>query len=124
MGGGDHEGDAASTRLHVRVGHSPGGVFKLRHVGDLVDRVRVGDDVVEGFVEGWARVAVLAGQRSDARFYELAPDPGARAELLGEGGFFVRGGFRIVEAIRTAKRSRAMWKGFVALSRPVADPRP
>lgn len=124
MTGAVHEGETASTRLHARVGHSPGGVFKLRHVGLLVDGARVGDNVVEGFLDGWERVAVLAGQGADARFFELAPDPGACAELLGEGGFFLRGGFRIVEEIRTAKKSRAVWRAFVPRSRTVADPLP
>lgn len=103
------------TRLHVRVGHGLQGVFKLRYAGDLADRVRVDHNVVEGYVDRWERIAVLAGKQDAARFYELAPDPGANAELLGEGGFFVRGGFRIVVAIRTAKRSRAMWKAFEAV---------
>ena len=101
------------TRLHVRVGHSPEGVFKLARASELVRRVRGGGNVVEGYLDRWERVAVLSGKQDGARFYELAPDPCANSELLGEGGFFVRGGFRIVDAIRTAKKSRAMWKAFV-----------
>lgn len=109
------EGAAPPERIVVRVGHGPEGVFKLRHPGELEGLVRVaGTNIVEGHLDAWTRIAVLAGKDDEARFYELAPDPGANATLSGEGGFFVRGGFKVVEAIRTGKKSRARWKEFEA----------
>lgn len=100
------------TRLVVRMGHGPEGALKLARVGELADVVRVGGNVVEGHLDTWKRVAVLVGAGEDARFYELAPAPGANETLAGAGGFFVRGGFKIVQAIHTAKKSRALWGDF------------
>lgn len=109
------EGAAPPERIVARVGHGPEGVFKLSHPGTLEGLVRIaGSNVVEGHLDVWTRLAVLAGQGDEARFYELAPEPGANATLTGEGGFFVRGGFKVVEAIRTGKKSRARWKDFEA----------
>lgn len=107
------ERDPRPERVVVRVGHGPEGVFKLKHPGPLEGLTRVaGSNVVEGHLEGWTRIAVLAGKRDGARFYVLAPEPGANATLAAEGGFFIRGGFKIVEAIRAGKQSRACWKAF------------
>ncbi|MEZ4394062.1 MAG: hypothetical protein R3A48_23555 [Polyangiales bacterium] len=107
------EREAPPERVVVRVDQGPDGVFRLKHAGALEGLTRVaGSTVVEGHLDGWSRVAVLAGAGPDACFYALAPEPGANATLAAEGGFFVRGGFKIVEAVRAAGQSRARWRAF------------
>lgn len=105
-------GSPPPTRLFIRTGHSPEGVFKVKHPGELQARTKVDHDAVEGYLDTWQRVGVLVGSGPTARFYELVPGEGAGETLSGAGGFFLRGAFKVARTVESARQSRLAWSAF------------
>jgi hypothetical protein len=94
----------AGAVLHARIGNAPGASFRVKSPFDLVAVERHGRTLAGTFPAGWRRIGVMSGAGTDAAFFDLVPaDQENRIE---RGGFYLRGRFRVVQAI-TGRPQRA-----------------
>ena len=89
--------------LRARIGSRPGVSFRIK--GADVDAEKV-DSAREGLIpNGWVQIAVLVAERGvGARFWRIEPSDVQNA--IEHAGFYVRGGFTVVEQIRDEELAR------------------
>jgi len=100
--------------LAVRIGNQPGAAMRLKRPGDALLDHEVAH-IWSGTIDDWKRVAVCTSTRGQVRYWVLEP-AGADApeDEIAFAGFYVRGRFRRVEVINSAKRAGEAFRAFVA----------
>lgn len=94
--------------LRVRIGHRSGISLRVKHPGELLEKERVGANIIDGKIVGWRRVVLISRIEEKMRLFVL--EPGDVEEEYAVGPFFVRGPFRIVSKENNAQRANEAWK--------------
>jgi excisionase family DNA binding protein len=98
--------------LEARTGQSPEASFRIKHPrDDAGGDDRAGGEWVGELGAGWHRIGVLGSARERSRFWEIEPADGE--SVLHFEGFYLRGGFRIVETVGTSAKARAAYRAFL-----------
>ncbi|NUP12958.1 MAG: excisionase family DNA-binding protein [Polyangiaceae bacterium] len=101
--------------LEIVHGSVPGKRLFIKHDGNL--KLAPGDwgelgpvprEARHSRLERWTKVAVIAGTKEDARFWELAP--GSDVQTIGFEPFAVHGRFKVVRQINNTQQARQAFK--------------
>ncbi|WP_437670864.1 helix-turn-helix domain-containing protein [Sorangium sp. So ce131] len=97
--------------LDARIGSGPDASFRVKHSRDEFELTeRRGPEWTGMIPSGWRRIAILGTSKELARYWEIEPAEGE--SVLHFEGFYVRGGFRVVETVSTTQRAVAAFKAF------------
>jgi excisionase family DNA binding protein len=97
--------------LDARIGSGPDASFRVKHSRDDFELTEKRGPEWTGMVPaGWRRIAVLGTSKDRSRYWEIEPAEGE--SVLHFEGFYLRGGFRIVETVSTSPRAVAAFKAF------------
>ncbi|WP_437596500.1 helix-turn-helix domain-containing protein [Sorangium sp. So ce590] len=106
----DAKGPPGGT-LDARIGSGPDASFRVKHSRDDFELTeKRGPEWTGRIPAGWRRIAVLGTSKDRSRYWEIEPAEGE--SVLHFEGFYVRGGFRIVETVSSTQRAVAAFKGF------------
>ncbi|KYF52336.1 hypothetical protein BE04_45040, partial [Sorangium cellulosum] len=84
--------------LDARIGSGPDASFRVKHSRDDFELTEKRGPEWTGMIpSGWRRIAVLGTSRDLSRYWEIEPAEGE--SVLHFEGFYLRGGFRIVETV-------------------------
>jgi hypothetical protein len=100
------------TALQICMGNVKGKSFRVKIPGELADKHRVDEHVVEGSVSRWLRVGVISGGPGRYRFFVL--EPAEAEDDLKYGPFYVRGRFNVAKKINNSDAAHDAWKAFEA----------
>lgn len=107
-----HTGYDAETRSFLKLHVGPGGE-KPKFSTDVDSPVSQVSKKHKGSLSRWRRIGVYtAGLGGSARFFEI--EPAETEEKIDFQGFFVRGKFRFVRKVNSAKAAREAWEEFKA----------
>jgi excisionase family DNA binding protein len=102
---------APGGSLEARIGSGSDASFRVKHARDERDLdERRGAEWAGTIPGGWHRIAVLGTTRDRARYWEIEPAEGE--SVLHFEGFYLRGGFRIVETVSSTPKARAAFNAF------------
>ncbi|KYF92760.1 hypothetical protein BE20_10915 [Sorangium cellulosum] len=97
--------------LDARIGSGPDASFRVKHSRDDFELTEKRGPEWTGMIpSGWRRIAVLGTSRDLSRYWEIEPAEGE--SVLHFEGFYLRGGFRIVETVSSTQRAVAAFKAF------------
>ena len=97
--------------LEARIGSAPDAAFRVKHSREEFElEEKHGAEWVGTIPGGWHRIGVLGTTRDRARFWEIEPADGE--SVLHFEGFYLRGGFRIVETVSSSPRARDSFRQF------------
>ncbi|WP_438032153.1 helix-turn-helix domain-containing protein [Sorangium sp. So ce204] len=97
--------------LDARIGSGPDASFRVKHSRDDFELSEKRGPEWTGMIPaGWRRIAVLGTSKDRSRYWEIEPAEGE--SVLHFEGFYLRGGFRIVETVSTSPRAVAAFKDF------------
>lgn len=97
--------------LEARIGSAPDASFRVKHSREEFElEEKHGAEWVGTIPGGWHRIGVLGTTRDRARFWEIEPAEGE--SVLHFEGFYLRGGFRIVETVSATPRAREAFRQF------------
>ncbi|MGK4003136.1 helix-turn-helix domain-containing protein [Sorangium sp. So ce1036] len=97
--------------LDARIGSGPDASFRVKHSRDEFELTeRHGAEWTGTIPPGWRRIAILGTTKERSRYWEIEPAEGE--SVLHFEGFYLRGGFRIVETVSTSQRAEAAFKAF------------
>lgn len=97
--------------LEARIGQGPDASFRVKHTREEFEvEEKHGAEWVGTIPGGWHRIGVLGTTRDRARFWEIEPAEGE--SVLHFEGFYLRGGFRIVETVSISARAREAFRQF------------
>ncbi len=95
--------------LQLRLGSTPGGSFRVKHLGgEFLQQGRQGGALEATLSGGWKELAVIAGTKEKARYWLLVP--GERADEIAFDEFFVRGRFEVASKSNNAQTARELFK--------------
>lgn len=107
---GGHKG-APGGILEARIGSAPDASFRVKHTREEFElEEKHGAEWVGTIPGGWHRIGVLGTSKDRSRFWEIEPADGE--SVLHFEGFYLRGGFRIVETVSSTPKARAAFRGF------------
>jgi excisionase family DNA binding protein len=97
--------------LEARIGSGPDASFKVKHTREEFELVEKRGAEWTGIIPGgWRRIALLGTTKDRSRYWEIEPAEGE--SVLHFEGFYVRGGFRVVETISATPKAVAAFKAF------------
>jgi len=97
--------------LEARFGQGPDASFRVKHSREEFEfEEKHGAEWVGTIPGGWHRIGILGTTRDRARFWEIEPAEGE--SVLHFEGFYVRGGFRVVETVSQSPRAREAYRQF------------
>jgi hypothetical protein len=97
--------------LEARIGAGPDASFRVKHSREEFElEAKHGAQWTGTIPGGWHRIGVLGTAKDRARFWEIEPAEGE--SVLHFEGFYLRGGFRIVETVSATPRAREAYRAF------------
>lgn len=97
--------------LEARIGSAPDASFRVKHTGEEFEsEKKYGAEWIGTIPAGWSRLGILGTSKERSRFWEIEPAEGE--SLLHFEGFYLRGGFRIVETVSSTPKARAAFRDF------------
>ncbi|AKT39141.1 helix-turn-helix domain-containing protein [Chondromyces crocatus] len=97
--------------LEARIGSAPDASFRVKHTREEFEvEEKHGAEWVGTIPGGWHRIGVLGTSKERARFWEIEPAEGE--SVLHFEGFYLRGGFRILETVSVSARAREAFRHF------------
>ncbi|MCC6554038.1 MAG: helix-turn-helix domain-containing protein [Polyangiaceae bacterium] len=97
--------------LQARIGSGPDASFRVKHSSEeLAVEEQGASEWISTIPAGWHRIAVLGTGKEICRYWEIEPSEGE--SVLQFEGFYLRGGFRIIEAISSSPKARSAFRLF------------
>jgi excisionase family DNA binding protein len=97
--------------LEARIGAGSDASFRVKHSREEFEiEEKHGAQWTGAIPGGWNRIAVLGTAKDRARYWEIEPAEGE--SVLHFEGFYLRGGFRIVETVSSNARAREAFRSF------------
>lgn len=97
--------------LDARIGSGPDASFKVKHSRDDFELVeKRGPEWTGTIPAGWRRIGILGTSKDRSAYWEIEPADGE--SVLHFEGFYLRGGFRIVDTVSVSSRAVAAFRAF------------
>ncbi|MCC6552224.1 MAG: helix-turn-helix domain-containing protein [Polyangiaceae bacterium] len=102
---------APGGALRARIGSRPDASFRVKHPGEALEvEEGRGSEWTFTIPAGWHRAAVLATSKDRSRYWEIEPAEGE--STLSFEGFYLRGGFHVIEVVSASPKARSAFRAF------------